>query len=144
MVEKFLRLAFQLADARLLLLYNAVGKIWEEWQKEGKKERQSLGLFTIRLCNPYFLHFAVTESHNLIFAQYNVFLWSKTSWEISNKITWIMEFFTHQNIHILTLFSAATMGVMYACSLKLSVMGTFGVFIILSIWGINGECDHKN
>ena len=38
--KTFKQLVFRRADARLTLLYNAVRKIWEEWQKERKNERQ--------------------------------------------------------------------------------------------------------
>ena len=53
----FKKLAFRHAGACLTLLR----KIWEEWQKERKKEwkneRQSLGLFTIRLLLDIMLRF---------------------------------------------------------------------------------------
>ena len=44
-------------------------------------------------CVTHVLYSIVTDNSNLIFTQYNVFLCSKTSWEISDKITCIMEFF---------------------------------------------------
>ena len=42
-----MQLVFRRANARLMLLYNAVMKIWEEWQKERKKDKVS-GFFTIK------------------------------------------------------------------------------------------------